>query len=316
MDPYLARADVVSNVSRTTRDGEGDRTLVYNASPHDSPVLPARQWMICLVIMLCGAIALPFSPAFGQEADVESPLPLPSGELLAPVSQDDAARVFRQKCAGCHTVGGGASAGPDLKGVQGRPDEEIAAAVRRMQDRVGPLTDTEVTELTGLLQDPAAAERIAAQEQLAAKAAVRQLAPPSADRGRQLFEGRRRLQHGGLACTACHRVNGRGGTIGMDLTGTTARIGPGSLPSAIQQASFPLMKDAYKNHPITPQEAADIAAYLNTVQATPLKPTADDAVPWLAVAGALALFGLMAVSYRKRNAGVRARLQRRSNALD
>ncbi|MHB0935192.1 MAG: c-type cytochrome [Armatimonadota bacterium] len=234
-------------------------------------------------------------PAFGQQT---------------PSAPDRAAVTFRQKCAGCHSIGQGQVVGPDLTIARTRTEQVNVANIKRMQDRTGPLTDAEVTDLTKLLQDPKAPERITAQEKLAAQATQKELAPPSAARGRELFEGQRRLKNGGMACASCHRVNGQGGTIARDLTDVAARLGANVLPTAIEGANFPVMKDAFKAHPITPQEAADLTAYLTSLPAA-TKQSTDDAVPWLALAGALVMLGVMAASYRKRNNGVRSKLRRR-----
>lgn len=253
-----------------------------------------NQWQSRFRAAGCAAVFLLCLPAFGQQT-------------LAP---DHAAAVFRQKCAGCHSIGQGQRVGPDLAIARTRTEQVNVANIERMQDRTGPLTDEEVSGLTQLLMDPQAPERIDAQEQLAAQAARQELAPPSAARGRRLFEGSLRLQNGGMACVHCHRVNGRGGTIAKDLTDVAARLGADVLPTAIEGANFPVMKDAFKAHPITPQEAADLTAYLTTLPAAPTG-SAEDAVPWLALAGALLMLGVMAASYRNRNHGVRAKLRRR-----
>jgi len=223
---------------------------------------------------------------------------------------DPAAVIFRQKCAGCHSIGKGQIIGPDLTIARTRTEPVIIANIKRMQQNAGPLTDGEIAELADLLQDPNASRRIAAQEQAETQTTRQQLAPPSAARGRELFEGRRRLQNGGLACMNCHRVNGQGGTVGLDLTDAATRLGTTALPTTIAAANFPVMKDAFKTHPITPREAADITAYLAELPAKPAS-SMDQLVPWLALAGALAMLGIIAVSYRNRNNGARARLQRR-----
>ena len=246
------------------------------------------------------AVLLALLPVCGQQT------PPSSADI-----PDGAAVTFRQKCAGCHSIGKGQIVGPDLTIARTRTEPVIIANIKRMQQNAGPLTDAEIAELADLLQDPKAPQRIAAQEQLAVKAAQKQLAPPSAARGRQLFEGRLKLKNGGLACANCHRVNGRGGTIAIDLTDVATRLGATVLPTTIAGANFPVMKDAFKAHPITPQEAADLTAYLTSLPAVGTTWNAENAVPWLALVGALVMLGVMAVSYRKRNSGVRAKLRRR-----
>jgi mono/diheme cytochrome c family protein len=86
-------------------------------------------------------------------------------------------------------------------------------------------------------------------------------------RGRQLFDGSIRLARGGPACAACHAaatVPAAGGTMGPDLTGVTARMGPEGLASALQTLYFPTMYPLFAAHQLTPAEQGSIGAFLES----------------------------------------------------
>lgn len=237
--------------------------------------------------------------------------PKPSTKQSSSVKPDAAAQLFQQKCAGCHTIGGGVLVGPDLAVVQPWPRTEIAANIKRMQDRVGPLTDTQVQMLTGLLQDKAASTRIHASEQTALTETTVKLAPPSPSLGRQLFTGEIRLTNGGPACSSCHSVAGVGGTIGPDLTGAAARLGHTALVSDIQQANYKVMQAVFRRHPITPQEAVHLAGYLESIPAGgQTAPNVAGLVTTGGILAALLLFIVIPFFYRGRITGARARLVR------
>ncbi len=83
--------------------------------------------------------------------------------------------------------------------------------------------------------------------------------------GRQLFIGTRELKNGGPPCMACHNAGAieflGGGNLGPDLTNSFSSFGPG-IAGLLENVSFPVMKPIYDAHPIQPDEAQDIAAYL------------------------------------------------------
>lgn len=95
----------------------------------------------------------------------ESPAAAPGGQTpIAPTNQDTprGQMLFTQKCAGCHTIGGGKLLGPDLKGVTARrprgwliefivaPDRVIArgdpVAVELLKEYGLPMLNTGVSD--------------------------------------------------------------------------------------------------------------------------------------------------------------------------
>ncbi|MBI2893610.1 MAG: c-type cytochrome [Deltaproteobacteria bacterium] len=204
-------------------------------------------------------------------------------------SAQDAAAFFRQNCASCHTIGGGRTTGPDLKGAHERrsrawlerfildPPGTIAsgdATATKLQreargvvmPRVAGVTPTVVGQLIDLMRAESALER----SQFAGMAsAQRPLTRADEALGRALFSGARRLEAGGPPCMSCHTVRGLGalggGRLGPDLTGTYGKLG-GQQALATWLASPPslTMQPVFKGHPLTPDEALGLVAYLKS----------------------------------------------------
>ena len=66
----------------------------------------------------------------------QAPDSFQASDTTSPV--DVAAQSYAQKCAGCHTVGGGKLTGPDLLPTRAWPKPELAAKIKLMEARVGP----------------------------------------------------------------------------------------------------------------------------------------------------------------------------------
>jgi mono/diheme cytochrome c family protein len=198
----------------------------------------------------------------------------PAKKVSATVSQknpaDPSAIFFLKRCAGCHTIGGGKLTGPDLNVARTWPEQDLLPAIKRMEKNVGPLREEDMTSLMAFLKDAQVSERLKTSQAELARQMMATLAPASAKVGQALFRGQTPLRQGGIACTACHRVQGQGGTLGLELSGSFKKMGEVGLISAIENANFKIMDAAYRQHPITKQEAVHIAKFLATVaQTTP-----------------------------------------------
>ena len=256
------------------------------------------------------------SPTPAAPAPAQTPTP---GPAAAQPPADTAAVAFQKKCAACHTVGGGKFGdAPDLNVVAAWPRPDLLAAIKRMEKNVGPMTDSEIADLAALLQAADVRPRLASEQQRLLRQMAATVAPGDPRLGRALFLGEARLTNGGLACSSCHTAARAGGSLAVDLTGVFGRLGQAGLVSAIQGANFPVMQAAYRAHPVTAQEAMNLAEYFKSVNS----PSAPPAIPSTSgppvgrIGAALALVcaaPLLLFARRRRPAGTRARLVRTAN---
>ncbi len=235
---------------------------------------------------------------------------------------DEGRQLFEQKCVGCHTIGQGDRVGPDLKGVSQRRDREWLiqwiSAPDQMLARGDPiarqLLDKYKTPMPnlGLTRDQVLAviSYIDAVSAGGAPAPAAALQLPAGDpvRGKNLFTGVERFQNGGPACLACHSVAGigalGGGLLGPDLTGVIDRYGGAQGVAAfVASPATPVMSSVWREKPLTPQELADVVAFLQqaSVGERPFQLVWQLAA--IAVIGAIVLAGVAAVYWRERLTG-------------
>ena len=240
--------------------------------------------------------------------------------LAKPLAQaPDGESLFTEKgCTVCHTVGGGDKVGPDLAGVTERrteewltnwltaPDQMLtsdpdAQAMLAKYNTVMPnlgLTPDEVAALIAYLGGGATTGGAGAG-----------LPAGDATSGKAYFVGDKRFENGGPQCMSCHSVVGigslGGGNLGPDLKTS------GFVQSDVAFASFmgaPItqtMGAIWANTPLTPQEQADLYAFLSKASVTQREPNALLQIAILAIVGAAALIGLAQVYWGKRSKGVR-----------
>ncbi|MCC7142816.1 MAG: cytochrome c [Candidatus Eisenbacteria bacterium] len=246
-------------------------------------------WLLALGVAVSGLTAP--QPVSGAEVD---------STAAEVVREDPGARRYVTACSGCHRLEGAKLNGPALSHVVTWPQEQLRAAIKRMEKNVGPLSEADLTGLTEFLQSTEAKSRLAVQEERIRAQFAKSLAPADARIGGRIFRGEQRLENGGLACAACHRFGGTGGGLGPDLTDAAVRLGKTPLASGIAGAGYKVMAPHYRLHPITAQEASHLAEFL----AAPVSPpTRTSAPPLFALAGggaALAFAGLAAYFARGR----------------
>lgn len=242
-------------------------------------------------------------------------LPSYSIETIGQMQEEDkTAKLFALKCSGCHTVGGGDLSGPDLKKSSTFQYEDLLKAISRMQEQVGPLSNEEMNELAKFLKSEMANERIKQENQRIAKLEELKLDPPNAKIGRELFVGIKPFKNGGLSCISCHNVASAptwgGGKLGVALENTYKKFGKHNLASAIENCNWKVMKEAYKNHPITKQEAIHLVGFFRQVKDEPAKNSGGYYHAFSGL-GCLFLYLATALFYSKRLRGVRKKLERK-----
>lgn len=206
--------------------------------------------------------------------------------LAAHAYGDPGKDLFDKQCASCHTIGGGDSGGPDLKGVSAARQEEWLVRVIVEPDKLTAAKDPVQAELVkkygyempvlGISRDDAlkiiaylkgagtgsatGAQPAAAQ----AKPAETAVTPELVAQGRSLFTGAKPFAKGGAPCTACHpfRAPGiAGGTMAADLTDLYEGMGEQGLRGVLKSLKFPVMKKIYADRPLTEDEVTAIVAF-------------------------------------------------------
>lgn len=154
---------------------------------------------------------------------------------------------FRSNCAFCHGLGArGGGRGPDLTRAQkrhGTSDADLFHTIRQgvpgtaMPAAVGgigvAMTDEEVWQVITYI-------RSVEKRASAAPAG-------NADNGQKLF-------YGSAGCATCHMVQGKGGRLGPDLTGTGAARSTDFLVDSVRNPSRRLAQGLSENTKEFPQE--------------------------------------------------------------
>ncbi|HUI84312.1 MAG TPA: cytochrome c [Candidatus Binatia bacterium] len=245
-------------------------------------------------------------------------------------TQGTPSAYFEQNCSSCHTIGGGASVGPDLKNVTQRaprqwllafmrnPDARIAAkdarAIRIVAEAQGTVMPAfrDLTEQFGeglldYIDQQSGAPAVVPASSVAGDAA----------RGRELFLGKRRLSNGAAACIACHDTSGlpqAGGRLGPNLSNAYNKLGGDhGLPSWLRNPPTPVMSTLFRPAPLTSDEASDLTAFLRTSaeNSSQFREAALRRVQLIGLSGSLLAFVIAGVVWRGRLDGARRKLVRK-----
>jgi cytochrome c2 len=249
-----------------------------------------------------------------------------SAAFAKPSAQaSDGETLFKEKCAACHTIGGGDLVGPDLQGVTERRDPAWLAQWILAPDQVLAAGDPIATDLLAkyknipmpnLALTPAQVDSLLAY--LGSGASVGGSALPTGDaaRGKALFVGDARFENGGPHCMSCHSIAGIGslGNLGPDLTANGyTKYGDG-LAAFLSSPPTVTMNAVWKDKPLTAQEQADLFAFMKNASVSQREPGALLQIALLAIAGAAALMALAQVYWGKRLRGVRKPMIERAYA--
>jgi mono/diheme cytochrome c family protein len=183
--------------------------------------------------------------------------------------------LFMNQCSVCHGADASGktamakSLGATIqdfrsKQVQSLTDLDIRRVITEGKGIMPPLGDLGTGNFTNL---------IAYIRSFSANQAEESVAQGSPQRGEQLFTGEVHFRNRGPACISCHTIAGLsfhdGGTLGPDLTHAYAKLGPRGTEAAMQTLYFGVMTPIYSEHPVVPQEQADLIALLMQSEAKP-----------------------------------------------
>jgi len=250
-------------------------------------------------------------------------------------SADPGEAVFKQACASCHTVGGGDTVGPDLKGLTAAAggvelvrafmtdpaakiasgDPTIDALVKKFNGLAMPkpaLSPDQVDQVVAYLQSQDGGGSTEAPADPVVSPAP-QVAAGDAAAGKRLFSGAARLAERGPACMSCHTIAGAGalggGNVGPDLTGAYDKYGGAKgMASVLTTLPFPKMIALYKDHPLAAAEQADLAAYFATTVGKQRPPDRSWVLVVIGIGGTVGFLGLAFLIWPKRRLVVRKRL--------
>jgi mono/diheme cytochrome c family protein len=246
----------------------------------------------------------------------------------APPSQSAAEgqAIFQAQCASCHTIGGGVLLGPDLKGITQQRDPAWLARWIAQPDKLVAEGDPIATSILKQFNNLQMPNLGLSQAQVAALIAYLETqgggtgtpqpaqtpaaALPAGDakRGENLFLGLAHLQAGGPPCMGCHSIDKEGalggGVLGPNLGQALAKYGDAGLAAALANIPFPAMIPIFANHPLAPQDQADLRAFLEAKAGQPRVNT-DGLVLGLSLAGLLGALIVIWFIWRHRLRGVR-----------
>ncbi|MEO8355117.1 MAG: c-type cytochrome [Chloroflexota bacterium] len=252
-----------------------------------------------MLVFIATATGVVFAQPLGQSSD---------GEAL-----------FKEKCIACHTIGGGDLVGPDLQGVIELRTQEWLTTWISNPDQVLASGDPIAVELFNqynkipmpnlALTPDQVASLIAYLGGDATTGAAAALPAGDASRGKALFIGNARFENGGPQCMSCHSIAGigslGGGNLGPDLTANGyTKYGEG-LGAFLSAPPTVTMNAVWKGTPLTPQEQADLFAFLKEGSVSGREPAVLWQIALLAIVGAAALIALAQFYWGKRLKGVR-----------
>ncbi len=196
----------------------------------------ARRWRWTLAVMILAAGGALAGQTLSRDEPVKNPF------TPTPDAIKEGMASFRANCAYCHGMDGKGARGPDLTNVfNGRTEEGLFHLVRR------GIAGTEMPPAGVFLQEPDTWKTLMYLRTLAAPAATE---PPrgDAENGEKIFRAR---------CASCHRVNGRGGVLGPDLT----RIGIARTRPALTRqirGAVENIREGYEPVTVTTQEGRTV----------------------------------------------------------
>jgi len=208
--------------------------------------------------------------------------------LSGPAWADSGKELFDKECSGCHTIGGGDSGGPDLKGVTGkRPADWLERVIVEPDKLTADKDPTQLElvkkyggEMPNLGVSPKHAKKIIAYLQTvspatspsgtfplgepAPKPVETVVTPELVAQGRALFTGGKSFANGGAPCAGCHGFGYAGvpgGNLAVDLSARTEAAGEQGFRGMLKSLNFPIMRKMYADKPLTDEEITALVVF-------------------------------------------------------
>lgn len=222
--------------------------------------------------------------------------------FFAPAWADAGKDLFDKECAGCHTIGGGDSGGPDLKGVAGKRSaawlERVIVEPDKLAADKDPIQLGLVKQYGGEMPNLGISRKdaktiIAWLQSLSPVPSVPGTAPSAEPaqkpveiavtpelvaQGKALFTGGKPFANGGAPCTACHgfAISGvTGGTLAVDLGNRFEGSGEQGFRAMLTSLKFPIMRKIYADRPLTGEETTALVAFAKDAVARKASPSGN-----------------------------------------
>jgi len=232
------------------------------------------------------------------------------GQPEAGITDADAPPLFAERCASCHgDEAQGMGSFPKLVGSAVVGDAALFTGIIRQGGGGMPafpdLSDDQIHELQEYLQRLGAGGAGGTTGTTAAPAV---LPPGDPARGEAYFLGRTQLANGGAACAACHRIAVAGvgsGGLAADLQVAATTLGATGIAASLKNPAFVGMRASFQGHPLTDQERADLAAFIEQAGTRTGTALAGIPAPWIAaVPAVLVFFAVMALLRPRRRSRI------------
>lgn len=251
--------------------------------------------------------------------------------LLGLAIAADGAQLYSQNCAGCHGANGQGIAGvfPPLINNPRMQDEAYVVKVTR-EGISGPLEVSGQTyngvmpAMPQISETDAKAIAVyvkglggtrAAPPQPPEPTSAAQADPALAAKGQALFLGQQPFKNGGAPCMACHTAGNfgpmGGGSLGRDLTDLHTRLGAAGIQGVLTSIAFPVMRESYKDKPLTQEEISALTAFFAQTVGKPANTNQMDMARMLfaGLIGFVVLFGVMYLLWNNRRVGLAERIR-------
>lgn len=243
------------------------------------------------------------------------------------IQAQEAGDLFTIHCGACHTIGKGKRVGPDLKDINERRNADwLLRFIKSPQDLINKadpdavkvfeeynkilmpntaLSEGQIKDLLDYIKTIGTEDTALPTQTMIDP--LQDLNQSNIDNGKALFLGSARFQNKGVSCLSCHNLmdnlGQQGGSLAKDLTVSYTNMGATGMMAIIKSPPFPVMTEAYANHPLTESEVKDLTVYLKSIQQPNPNPQSQKhnlAFLFMAQLAFLVFLAILLILYRNR----------------